>query len=258
MIVGLGSDCLLTCWGVGDRLGLAVGNQSMRATEMTEHPVRLAVEPIEVAEGVLVEREDVVSMMVVGDRETESRPEPFRGVRLGIVWRRVDEPQALAVTFEGCSESLRALPRMDAEVVEKHDHLATPSRRAFDQMIELETEDLGVSREPVADREKAVAPVEGAEADEASARAWRTDQALTAAAFPTPDLMERRMEPNVDLVLDVEVGGGEQPEKLRDVGGDFRPEVVIDEVMPVEVSKGGGLRRRLRNRCWGRWGCWDG
>jgi hypothetical protein len=56
------------------------------------------------------------------------------------------------------------------------------------------------------------------------------------------------MEPNVDLVLDVEVRGGQQLEELFDIPGHLRPEVVVDEVMPVEALKGGGLRSRLGSR----------
>ena len=79
---------------------------------------------------------------------------------------------------------------------------------------------------------------------------------LASAALPTPDLMERRVEPNVDLVLDVEVGDGEQREQLLDVLGHLRPEVGLDEIVPVEALKGGRLGRRLRRRLgsrrWGR------
>jgi hypothetical protein len=122
-------------------------------------------------------------------------------------------------------------------------------------VIELEAEQVGRAMKSIADREKAVPPVEGAEADEASAGAWRADEALTSTSLPTPDLVERRMEPNVDLVLDVEVGGRKHAEKLIDVRRHLRPEVGLDEVMPVEALKRGRLRRRLGSR---RWGCRDG
>jgi hypothetical protein len=216
--------------------------QGEGTAEMPEHLVGLEIEPIEVPTRVLIERDDLVTMMVVSHREAESRPEPLRGVRLGIVWRGVDEPKLVPVLLEGLSEKLRALGGVDAEVVEDDHRRATASLGALDQMIELEAEDVGRAMQTIADREEAVSPVEGAEADEASARAWRTDEPLTAAAFPTPDLMKRRVQPNVDLILDVEVGGGEQLEKLIDVGGDLRPEVGLDEGVPVEVSKGSGLR----------------
>lgn len=220
---------------------------------MPEHAVRLGVEPIEVAEGVLVERDDIVAMMVVGDGETKPRPEPFRGVRLGVVGWGVDESKPSLVPLESLSQKLRAFWGVDAEIVEEHDRRTVPRLGALDQVIELETEDVSRATKPIADRDKAVAPVEGAEADEPSARTRRTNEPLTSAALPTPDSRQRRMEPNVDLVLDVEVGGGKQAEKLRDIGRDFRPEVVVDEIVPVEVRKGGGLKRSLRSGLGNGW-----
>jgi hypothetical protein len=56
------------------------------------------------------------------------------------------------------------------------------------------------------------------------------------------------MQTNIDLVLDLEVGLGQQGQQLGYIGGNLIPEVTFDEAVPVEG--------RRSERCVGR--TWSG
>ncbi len=138
-----------------------------------------------------------------------------------------------------------ALGRMRPGVVQQHDRRPTARRGARHEFVELQTQRLGVAARAEAEAEPAVPPVHRAEAQALLVVARRPDQTLPPSSLGTPDARERRVQGHLDLVLQVEIGSGEQAQEVGHVGRQFRQQIRLPER---------GQERRQRMRGWTRGG----
>lgn len=207
---------------------------------MAQDRVGVAIQVGEVGAGVAVQREQGVVMMVMGYLVPERREETFRGVRLGIVGRGVDEAEIVPVLIDARAELLGATEGMDTQIIRQdHGHLATIVR-TLDKVIDLATIRVGGAPQGNTVGEPAVAPIGGDESDDFGTLARGTDQTLAVMAFARPATGDRRMQTDVDLVLDVQIRLGQQAQQIGDIDGNLIPEIVIDEGVPIE---GSGIKR---------------
>jgi hypothetical protein len=195
---------------------------------------------------------EVVAPMIVGDVMPERLPEAFGGIGFGIVRGRVHEMETIAVQGEGLAQLRGARRGVDAQVVGENHGDPSPFIRAGDEVIKLLAIDIGRATQGDAVGEPAVAPIKGSEADDFGTLTRSADQALPVVALARPAPGQGRMEADVDLVLDVEIGSWEECKQFCHIRGHSIPELRFEERVPVEgcsgSSRGESVRIGFRER----------
>ncbi len=185
-----------------------------------------------------------VAAMIVGDLMAERLPEAFGGIGFGVVRWRVDETETVAVKGQGLAQLRGTRGRVDAQVSGKNDGGTSAFGGAGDEVVELAAIRVSRATQGNTVRKPTVAPVKGGKTDNFGAVAGSGDQALAVVAFARPTAGQGGMETNVDLVLDVEIGSGQERQQLRHIGRHAIPQLGFDERMPVERGGwSGGWRR---------------
>lgn len=180
--------------------------------------------------------------MVMGHFVAERWEETLRRIRFGTIRRGVNQALAIPVEIDGFAELLGAPDGVDAEIIgQNHGNLA-PHLGTLDEVIDLATIGVGGASQGKAVGEPAIVPIGGDEGDDFGTLARGADQTLAVVTLARPASGERGMQPDVDFVLDGEVGFGQQAQQIGDIGGKLIPEIVGDEGVPIE---GRGSRR-----CW--------
>lgn len=209
---------------------------------MTQGPIGIEVEILEVAESIAKQIGDVLPVMVMRHATAERRPKTLRGIGLRVIrWGR-DETELVSVPLQGFSDHLGPLGRVDLGVIEQ-DQGNPPSRLgALDEVIELGDEGLGGAAGSKTPGAPALAPINGGKADGLEIDPWSPDQALTGMALPGPDPGQGRMMPHGHLILNVEVGPRQEGQQIGDIGRNLVPKIRLDESVDIEDQGRGGWR----------------
>lgn len=218
-----------------------------RAAEVGEDTVGGLVEAREIGPSVGVESHQVVAVMVMGDPRPHRPPEPLGGVRVRVVGRGVDQANLVGVCVEPGSEPLGATTGVDPEVVPQDESDAAAFLGALDQVVQLEADRGAVAMPTDAVREPTGAPVGRPKPDQLAILPGRAHPPLAPASLARPGAGKGRMQVQIDLILDVEIGVRQQAQKIVDVRGDFGLQVGLDQPMPVERGCDGALHRHSRN-----------
>ena len=203
---------------------------------MAQNRIGVAIEVGEVTAGILVQRKQGVVMMVMGHLVAERREEAFRGIGLRVISRGVDQPEMVPVHIDGFAQLLGATQGVDAEIIRKHQGDPAAFFRTAHEVIDLATVHLGGPSHGDAVGEPAVTPIGGDEPDDLGALPRSPNQTLTVVAFGRPATGDRGMQTDIDLVLDVEVGPGQEAQQFGKIGGNLIPQIVINEGVPIERS----------------------
>jgi hypothetical protein len=107
---------------------------------------------------------------------------------------------------------------MGPQVVDDDHGEAAASTRPSDSGPDLGAQDLGRAAWGQAACKPAVAPVDEPKAIDYGSGSGRLDQALSAAAFATPDPGQGRMKRQLDLVLEIDIGVRQERQQLGNIG----------------------------------------
>src|SRR5919201_6236898 len=118
---------------------------------------------------------------------------------------------------------------MRAQVIHDHDRKTPAGPRAGHGGTHLRTKDIGGAAGGETTVKPPVAPVDEPEAIDLVVGTRRLDEALPAPAFAAPDTGEGRMEYELDLVLEIDVGTWQEVDQLVHIGRHVTEEVGFNE-----------------------------
>ena len=118
---------------------------------------------------------------------------------------------------------------MGAQVVYNHDGQTSLGARTGNRRPHLGTKDLRRAAGGEAPVKPPVAPVDEPKAIDFVIGPWSFHQALSSAAFATPHAGQRRMEGELDLVLEIDIGVWEEGQELFHIGRHVSEQIGFDQ-----------------------------
>ena len=157
------------------------------------------------------------ALMIMGDFPARPAPEPLDPVGVGIVGWGVNEAQMALQLGQHLAHQLRARGRMGAQVVGNHERLPSLRARTLDRRPHLSTKDRRRAPGGDAPVKPAVAPVDEPEAIDLIVSARGFHQALSPSAFATPHPGQGRVERELDLILEIDIGVRQEVDQLVNI-----------------------------------------
>jgi transposase len=225
------------------RLGCFRGGErraGARAAEVAQEGGGVGLQPLDLVLGSPDQRPELLVPVVVAHPAPPDAPALLQGIGRRVVRGGVDQAEGAAVPRQRLPHPPSALRPVREGVVDQHDRRPAPRGGALDQRIQLEAKRLGVPPGAEAEAQLALAPVGGAEADELLVPSRRPDRPLAAAPLARPDAGEGGVERRLDLILDVEIGVGEERQQGGGVLGQVRQELRQAEALQPLRGRGRG------------------
>src|SRR5687768_17350354 len=155
---------------------------------------------LEVDMNILQQCSNSVPLMVVGDFPSRPAPEPFNPIGVGVIGRRVDQPQVVAQLGQHLAHQLRPGGSMGPQIIGNYKRYASPGTRPSHGSPYLGAKDIRRAAGGQATVKPARAPVDKPKAIHLVVGSRGLDPALPAPAFPAPHAGEGGMEGKLDLV----------------------------------------------------------
>ena len=168
-------------------------------------------------------------LMIMGDFASRPAPEPCDPIGLRGIRGCVDKPQMVVQLEQHLTHQARSCGGMGAEVINHHDGSPAPGTRPSDGGAYLGTKDICRAAGGQAPLKPAITPVHEPEAIHLVVGSGRLDEALPASAFAAPHAGEGRMERDLDLVLERDIGTGQEVGQLVHIGWHFSEQVRLDQ-----------------------------
>ena len=200
-----------------------------RAANVPQDELRMLLQGVEVDLDILQQGSKGSSLMVVSHLSARPTPEPFNAIGVRVVGRRINDPQVVTQLGQQLAHQLGACGRMGAEVVHEHERQASSGVRPGDSGSHLSTKDVSRPAGGQAAIEPTLAPVDEPKAIDLIIGSGRLDQALSAAPFATPDAGQGRMKYQLDLVLEIDIGVGQEGQQLVNIGWHFIEKIGLDK-----------------------------
>jgi hypothetical protein len=189
-----------------------------RAPQVPQDKGRLVCQGLEVHLDVLHQRSKGLPLMIVRHLTSRPAPEPLDPIGVRVIGGRVNEPQVVLQLGQHLAHQARACRGMGTQVINNDDRPPSAGARAGDCGAHLRAEDIGSATGGQAALEPAVTPVDKPKAIDLVIGTGGLDQALATAALAAPDARQRRMERELDLVLEIDIGVRQQAQQLVNVG----------------------------------------
>ena len=156
----------------------------------------------------------------VGDGAAQATPQPLDPVGVRVVGGGVDQDQLLAQLFQQPTQQPRPLGGVDAQVVQDHHGDPAAGLGAGHGAAQLGAQRCGAAAVGHGPVQVAVAPVDQPEAVLLGVGAWCLDPSLACSAGTGPDAGQGRVQGELDLVLQVQVGAAQQPQQAGQILGE--------------------------------------
>ena len=167
--------------------------------------------------------------MVVRDLPPRPAPEPLDPISVWVVGGGVNKPQVVMQLGQHLAYQLRPCGRMRAQVIDDDDRHAPASPRAGDRSPHLGAKDIRGAAWSQPAVKPPVAPVDQSEAIDFVVGPWSFDEALSASAFATPDAREGWMKGQMDFILEIDIGVGQEGPQGFQVWRHFLEHIGLDQ-----------------------------
>lgn len=184
---------------------------------MTQYVGRVIGKPGKVDLGVFRQRIHVCPLMVVGHDAARYSPEIFNGLALRRVGGSVDQVQLVLGVSQQLANQQRAFRRVRARIVGEDDSHSASRLRTGQRSPQLLCEGRRGSLGREGAIEPAISPVDETEAMDLLIVARCFNPSLSGMALAAPDPRQRRMQVELDLVLQVEISLGQKRQEVTDI-----------------------------------------
>ena|SRR5215831_7865433 len=200
-----------------------------RAANLPQDKVRMLPEGLEVAMDILQQGRKGGPLMVVRDLSSRPAPEPFDPIGVRVVGGRINDPQVVVQLGHHLTHQFRPCRGMGAQIVDKDNGVPPSGSRPRDGSADLGAKNISGPAWSQAAVKPALTPIDEAEAINFVVGPGRLDEALPASAFTTPDAGQGRMERELDLILEIEIGAWQEAQQFFKVWWHFSEEVGLDQ-----------------------------
>lgn len=160
---------------------------------------------------------EIDALMAMGHDAPGYSPDIFDGIGFRIVGWRVDDMQLAFVVGQQLANQQGARRGVGTCVVGQDNGYAATGLRASDGSAELFAEGCGSPLWRDLAIEPAVSPIGKAKTMHLLVVARGLDPPLAVAAFSAPDAGQRRMQVELDLILQIEIGPGQKAQEVTDI-----------------------------------------
>jgi hypothetical protein len=214
--------------GIGQCLRVAPLSRKW-AANLLEDKVRMLPQSLKVDMNILQQCRKGIPLMVVGDFSPRPAPEPFDPISVGVIGRRVDQPQVVEQLSQHLAHQLRPSGGMGPQIIGNHKRYAPPSTRPGHGRPYLGAKDIRCAAGGQATVKPARTPIDEPKAIHLVVGARGLDPALSVSAFATPHPGEGGMEGKLDLVLEIDIRPREQAQQFGKIWGHFLEQVRLDQ-----------------------------
>ncbi len=196
-----------------------------RTADVTQYVGRVLGKPGEVSLRVFGERVHIYPLVVVSHYAPRYSPEIFDGLTLRRVARSVDQVELILGVSQQLADQQGAFRRVRARVVGHDDGHSASRLRTGQRPAQLLCEGWCRSFGRKGAVEPAVPPVDETEAMDLLVVARGFDPSLSRMTLAAPDSGQRRMQVELDLVLQVEISLGQKRQEVTDIRGNLIQQV---------------------------------
>jgi hypothetical protein len=205
---------------------------------VTQDRRRIGLQPLEMSMGIHDPLSHLLSVMIMRHLPSGDPKEPLDPIGVRIIGWGVDQPQYSPAGTQHLSHKQRVLRRVGAQVIGEDDRPPTPRLRASHRPCQLLGKRRGRPSGSQLVVEPALSPVDQAKALNLAIVAGGLDPALARSPATTPETGQGRVQGQLHLILQVEVGHRQQGKQRGKIGRRLLPVGFRDQRL-----KGGWLGR---------------